>query len=364
MAVATAVALAMCVAGPETAAGASWTIQATAAGGELLGVSCTEQTACVGVGITAPPNPTPVAERWDGLNWAIEPTPTLVGSSSGLVSVSCVASAACTAVGFSIIAGATSVVAVAERWDGVRWAIETTPKLAGSSQLNKVSCSSERACTAIGHVPSGPLVERWNGVRWTIQKTPMAPHGLVAFLNGVSCASNTSCVAVGSLQSTAESAPLVERWNGRRWTIQKTPNPDPGYSAQLKDVSCSSQTACTAVGSGSNFFGATPLVERWNGRRWTIQNTPNPRRNVLMGVSCASNTSCVAVGRKSTATVGSLALTEAWTRAGWTLQYPPNPAKSANELDVVSCTSSRACTAVGSSQMLSGRPQALVERYS
>lgn len=58
---------------------------------------------------------------------------------------------------------------LAERWDGTRWRIEPTPHPAGSPTnfLNGVTCSSRRACTAVGSAVAGkirvPLVERWNG---------------------------------------------------------------------------------------------------------------------------------------------------------------------------------------------------------
>jgi hypothetical protein len=44
----------------------------------------------------------------------------------------------------------------------------------------------------------------------------------------------------------------------------------------------------------------------WNGRRWSLVKTPNPggttlnRSNVLLGVRCTSASSCWAVGKQST----------------------------------------------------------------
>ena len=112
------------------------------------------------------------------------------------------------------------------------------------------------------------VAERWNGTRWTIQPTPNPRPG-GAFLNGVSCTSASACTAVGSLPPGT----LAERWNGTRWAIQPTPNPAQGGGG-LSGVSCTSASACTAVG-GSN---AGALAERWNGTSWLSRPPPTPPR--------------------------------------------------------------------------------------
>jgi hypothetical protein len=87
---------------------------------------------------------------------------------------------------------------------------------------------------------------------------------------------------------------LAEAWNGSTWTMQAAPNPSGSQNAVLREVSCTSAAACTAVGESS---GRT-LAERWNGANWTIQSTPNPAGlPALSGVSCTSSTSCTAVGK-------------------------------------------------------------------
>jgi hypothetical protein len=61
------------------------------------------------------------------------------------------------------------------------------------------------------------------------------------------------------------------------WTI--LPVPDPAGNGSLNWVSCSSATACTAVGEASTSVSGNhvTLAERWNGTAWAIQPTPgNP----------------------------------------------------------------------------------------
>ena len=99
--------------------------------------------------------------------------------------------------------------------------------------LNAVSCSSRNACTAIGSSTTSdgnegpPVAEGWNGRAWSLQLLPAA--GVLTQLTRLSCPSRRLCFAVGSTQSGAivgvdnVSTPIVERWDGRSWTIQRTP---------------------------------------------------------------------------------------------------------------------------------------------
>jgi hypothetical protein len=127
---------------------------------------------------------------------------------------------------------------------------------------------------------------------WSVMPSPdaMAPQGQ---FGGVSCPSATVCVAVGSSVSrTGAKVALAERWNGTAWTIQRVPSPAGAVTVSLSAVSCTSATACSAVGyyatSGAAFVA---LAERWDGAKWVIQPAPNPTGGgILTGVSCASAT--------------------------------------------------------------------------
>jgi mannosyltransferase OCH1-like enzyme len=185
----------------------------------------------------------------------------------------------------------------------------------------------------------------------------------------VSCSSPTACTAVGHFVTAgpAASKTLAERWNGTKWTIQ--PTPSPGTSPELDAVSCPSLTACTAVGSYVAKSGAEKtLAERWNGTTWTIQSSPNPAviSATLLGVSCPSRTDCTAVGRSDTNPEGTAAktLAERWNGTTWTIQATANPAGSVSSLlDADSCSSPAACTAVGYYQASNNNYRTLAERY-
>ena len=75
-------------------------------------------------------------------------------------------------------------------------------------------------------------------------------------LSGVSCTSGSACIAVGSFGPGY--GPLAERWNGSSWSLQRPPDPADDYG--FDGVSCASSRHCIAVGGGDE-----PLAERWDG---------------------------------------------------------------------------------------------------
>ena len=373
-----------------TAAAASgWSIQRTAIpvgamGSVLGGVSCASATACTAVGDYTNRAGTRVtlAERWNGASWTIQRTPNPGGKNdSGLDGVSCASKKACTAVGgYTNQAG--TIVTLVERWNGASWSAERTPNPAGTkdSGLNAVSCASKWACTAVGSYTNRtgtivPLVERWDGSSWSIQRIPDPAGATVSALFDVSCATTTACTAVGAYTSADTFVTLVERWNGASWSIQRTPNPAGAQNSFLVGVSCRSKTACTAVGNFTNRAATTvTLAERWNGASWSIQRTPNradATLSALFDVSCATTTACTAVGDYMNLIVplnrapAVVTLAERWNGASWSIRRTPNPAGAQDSgLDGVSCASTTACTAVGNFTDRSGMSVALAERYS
>jgi hypothetical protein len=209
--------------------GASWTVAtiATINNGYLGGVSCVSAAACIAVGSGA--NFETLVERWDGTSWTIQTTPNPAGATNiALSAVSCTSATACTAVG-SYSNGAGDTVALIERWDGMSWTIQSTPSPPGpDSALYGVSCTSATRCTAVGAagdgllsgggIPAGgePLAEVWDGTTWTIQDPPAPGGGASASLSGVSCTAATACVAVGTIQTSpgnsASSRLFVEQY--------------------------------------------------------------------------------------------------------------------------------------------------------
>jgi len=311
-------------------------VQATptpAGGAALYGVSCPAVADCWAVG-AIPPGTTssePLAEHWNGKTWAVEPVSARSQAHGLLDAVTCVSATSCLAVGAVIPAGASGYRPLAEAWNGTAWSVQKVPEPAGDNTgtLNALSCSAAAACTAVGNAASpattGTLAERWNGRTWTVQSTHVT--GRVPSLIGVSCLSATN-------------------WNGSTWTALPAPKPIGTFSG-LSAVSCSSASACLAVGEeNTSASTGTALAEHWNGSTWTVQPTHvTGAAPYLLGVSCPSASNCTAVGYQLSSSPEPT-LVEHWNGTAWSRQSAPSPGSSENALSGVSCTTTR-CLAVG-----------------
>jgi hypothetical protein len=351
----------------------------------LSSVSCVASDWCVAVGSGpgAPGGPTTLAERWNGKAWAVLLTQRPRREySSGLSAVSCTSKRSCVAVGtYGFGSGcdgsdATRCIqrAIAEVWNGRLWTLEPVPLPAlasHNSSLSGVACASARSCVAVGgyeygsgctnYYGLGPCARqtlgvRWNGRRWQALSTPSG----VGALSAVSCSSSRSCVAVGGSgcyevmgggSCSAGVAP-AERWDGSHWTLEATAAEPGAAMTQLRGVSCVSPRVCTAVGTypppRSNTFA--PLAEAWDGTNWQVEPTPfipATGQSALSGVSCTSPRACTAVGGNPDA---GTSLVLRWDGTTWSVQPSPNPAHTeTNGFTSVSCTTARWCVAVGNS---------------
>jgi hypothetical protein len=247
-----------------------------------------------------------------------------------------------------------------------------------AEELNGVSCTSASACFAVGesfakHVPDKTLVERWNGKVWSIVPSANPTGGGV--LKAVSCTSATFCMAVGvhGASKTSYSSAVVERWNGKTWSIVASPS---AVHRELSSVSCTSATFCFAVGdaverwdgtkwstvtgvrvgptsvscaSSTACFGVNGLADaaRWNGKTWLAvpapQSQPGSPGFGLNGVSCPSSTTCFAVGSDGVGADSFDTLVERWN--GKRLSHVPSP--GGDYFNAVSCASPTSCAAVG-----------------
>jgi len=312
----------------------------------LYAVSCPSPSDCTAVGsqfnATTKISKT-LVERWNGKKWSLVSDADFPGGPSGafLFGVACTSSTFCFAVGQRSVSGSVGTIVLIERWNGHSWSLVNTPKVPNARYLvlKAVSCTSTRRCDAVGDflTPSAgpvPLTEHWNGTAWTL--VPSATTGELGegdLLVSVSCGSPASCIAAGEyeLGGVGRPATFVEQWTGTSWKIVKSGDPARSYSA-LEGVSCKSATSCVGVGryqKPRNRFDFGPtmtLVERWDGKKWSIVASPNPGSKVsdLAAVSCWSTTRCFAVGTQ-TGSSTTQALTERGNGATWTVVASPSP---------------------------------------
>ncbi len=307
-----------------------------------------------------------LAEVWNGTRWRIVPTPLPVGHKfNELYGVACTTPVACLAVGDTAPEFDTHDRPLAESWNGSQWALQRIPAPIGParSDLRGMACASETACVAIGgfHDDNDAFSEVWDGTAWKIKPVPQPEGTISSYLVGASCSGPSACTAVGGYQKEfGVDLTLVERWDGRSWSVQDSPNQG-SLGSELYDVSCPSPTWCAAVGysMGHNPNCEPPntcpltLAESWDGTTWTVDPTPAPPRHVfwfsLTGVSCTSPTSCTAVGNR-TILPYELPFAETWDGSTWSLQHMP-PDRGGDDfifMNSISCTAPRACAAVGS----------------
>jgi hypothetical protein len=326
----------------------------------LAAVSCNGSAECVAVGHSAGNNVQTLIESWNGSGWSIVPSPDTSPTADNLLwGVSCSGPTDCTAVG-SVEVG-TDYQTLIESWTGTTWSIVPSPSTSPTeNSLLGVSCYDLTHCMAVGSAQVGTngrqtLTESWNGTVWSIEPNP-ASTSTYEQLSGVSCTSPTDCTAVGYDNTNSGAETLVESWNGSAWSIVTSPNPTsiPGlYGDGLDTVSCTSPTACVAVGGNntiSTHFVQT-LIESWDGTSWSVVPSPNGpgTASSLGGVSCINPSSCNAVG-SSGGGIGSSTLIESWDGSTWSVVPSPNRGNPpADDLGGVSCVSPTACTAVGSS---------------
>ena len=119
---------------------------------------------------------------------------------------------------------------------------------------------------------------RWNGVRWSLSHTP-DPDGTASGdaqdLTGASCLSRTNCWAVGQSGMQVQPTGVVTEalhWNGTKWA--KVTTPDPAGAAtnhvdQLFGVRCVTARDCWAVGNQDSGGPSHDLIVHWNGHTWS-----------------------------------------------------------------------------------------------
>ncbi len=177
--------------------GTSWKVQRTPTqhtpGGFLASVWCKSVIACIATGST---NAGTLAERLRGTTWHVLPTPNPPGTQGDfLSSVSCTSLSACTGVGMAFAAPAGfPPQTLAERWNGAQWRIQPTPLLPGVGDLSNfsVACPSQSICIAAGGFENdGPgaktLAERWRGSGASTGQTAPAAFSPRAYLGIAGC---------------------------------------------------------------------------------------------------------------------------------------------------------------------------------
>ena len=243
-------------------------------------------------------------EHWTGSGqWTVMRSSS--GPSQGMVDdVAAVSASDIWAVGSQSTASGNGATLI-EHWDGNTWQAVTSPSPGTNDELLGVSARSATSAWAVGDTPGEPggpggpdaISEQWNGTNWVPQTVPVA--GLGSQLEDVSMLADGSAWAVGNyVAPTGELRSLAEFWIGSRWV--QFPVPTQGQAEdELYAVTALSQGNVWAVGTQTAQGSATrlPLIEHFDGLRWTQVTAPPAAANSdLRAIAAVSATDIWAAG--------------------------------------------------------------------
>lgn len=276
-------------------------------------------------------------ERWNGARWAVVPSPSIGSLDNVLSGVATVSATSAWAVGYTSVSVPPRIYhrAMIEHWNGRTWRVVPAPQAGTSdSDLWGVTALSATNAWAVGNQNVGlfqfrPLVEHWNGTAWQLVRVPSPPlTGTGASLFGVAATSPRNIWAVGNYAVGNRFQPLIEHFNGIRWTL--IPAAVAG-SAELSRISLLTPSNGWAVGlrGASTPTRAQALIEHWNGHRWTAARTPAVPGSSLADVLALSPRLAWAVGSAAAPHGYTRTLIERWNGRAWaTLPGPNRPPAS------------------------------------
>jgi carboxypeptidase family protein len=262
---------------------------------ELLGISAAAPDDIWAVGSLGEFNPDALTLHYDGSEWSRVNAPA-PPTGTRLEDVVAIAADDAWAVGYTNPAGRSKPVAL--HWDGTRWRSTTVPRPGDkSTRLLAVDALGPDDVWAVGEYavssasPSTVIVH-WNGRTWRpADLSGCNPYGGLA---GLTFLADDDGWAVGHASTC--------HWNGRRWALVPSPQPRPNYfeiDYPLQDVSGVASDDVWAVGGVVydfiEYLDFGSFVEHWDGTAW--QRVPNPSGVVINGVEAVSADEVWAVGR-------------------------------------------------------------------
>ncbi len=279
--------------------------------------------------------------HWNGRVWRRVQSPN-PGSDCGLGSVTVISAGDAWAV------GSCTSSSIILHWNGRAWTQVRNPYRAAI--LQGVAGTSPRNVWAVGFAapsqsPMVTVVLHWNGKDWTRIASPH-PQNLGLF--SVAAASAASAWSVGVVAPLGGPADILH-WNGHAW--RQVPCPNPKSATGLNGLTGVAVVPATdrawAVGASGLQGYTKTLIVHWNGRRWTLVRSPSPKAAQLARVAALSSNDAWAVGAAALTTSRSTTLILHWNGRSWTQVRSPNPA-AANSLADVAATGVRNAWAVGS----------------
>lgn len=198
------------------------------------------------------------------------------------------------------------------------------------NELFSVAATSRTDAWAVGYHlqvrtdDSWPLTEHFDGTRWSIVVSPQPDFSELSSVREVT---PTDVWAVGSVLDQAGIAQtLTMHWDGSAWAIIPSPNVGT-QSNQLNALTINSTNSVWAFGS---FFDTTAnayqtLALHWNGTSWSVVPTPDVTgaNNQSLGGGSLGFSDVWAVGDEQGSS-SPATLAERWNGKTWSIVRTPN----------------------------------------
>jgi hypothetical protein len=301
-----------------------------------------------------------LTEHWNGSAWTAVASPNPFGNGNILQGVSALGSADAWAVGYSSDSTnyySTLYQPLIEHWNGLSWQTVSSPgNNGGYIALFGVAAVSQADVWAVGSYGTSSLIENWNGAAWSTVSHP-DPSAVSDELRALTAISPNDVWAAGEYLDSRAAAevPLFEHWDGRDWRVVSGPSVS-GADNEIVSLAGSSSSDIWAVGytrsaGRPTTYGA--LIEHWDGAKWRIVSSPTPKAssnyNLLLGVTSLSASDAWAVGYGAAGT-GAEPLLEHWDGSRWSLVSAPVPTgSSGNFLNAAMSTGTGSVWAIGRS---------------
>jgi hypothetical protein len=156
-----------------------------------------------------------------------------------------------------------------EHWDGSRWSRFVVPASQFNGFIDTVGVSGRHDVWAVG---SGGDAVRWRDGRLAPVQTALPDHSTLWEL--ASTATDDVWAAGERISRNYAGHPLIEHWDGRRWTVSFTEQ----AFGPMNDVIAFSRRNVWAIGWDRMKRGThvpfRPFVLHWDGKRWHRKRAP------------------------------------------------------------------------------------------
>ena len=248
------------------------------------------------------------------------------------------------------------------RWDGSDWS-STHPPCGTLCWMQSSDAVSHHVVWAGGVNGGDAMTQRWNGRRWTQVPVPPPGDGSSTGFYDISGSSNVDVWAVGYKvpYESDDAFPLMEHFDGKKWTSIDSVMPPPKDSALLNGVLSLSQDDAWAIGGG----GSINICEHWDGKRWSqrAKGLPQDIDFSLGSLSALSSRDVWAVGSSYVGTRQVTAVVH-WDGRRWSTVPSPSRSGPSNMLEDVTAIAPDDVWAVGESgARVAGFDRTLVEHW-